>query len=86
MPPKAIPKNQLTLTSLFSKKDVKGTETVTELNIVTTNPEDEELVKFYASLGPKERQAHEIAKTALGMSYDVRRTRGFAAYSAQLLK
>jgi hypothetical protein len=86
MPPKAVPKNQLTLTSLFSKKEVKDPETTLESNVVSTNPEDEELVKFYASLGPKERQAHEIAKTALGMSYDVRRTRGFTAYSAQLLK
>lgn len=80
MPPKALPKNQLTLTSLFTKKEVNVTTSITESKTMTT--EDEDISKFYASLGPREKIAHEIAKTALGMSYDVRRTRGFAAYKA----
>ena len=80
MPPKfAITKNQVTLTSLF-RKEVKPSNIVTDTNTVVMNPEDEEIARFYASLSPRERIAHEIAKTALGMSYDVRRTRGFAAY------
>jgi len=79
MPPKALPKNQLTLTSLFTKKEVN---TVQIVESKSTTTEDEDVSKFYASLGPREKIAHEIAKTALGMSYDVRRTRGFAAYKA----
>jgi len=87
MPPKA--KNQLTLTSLFSKDvkvppvGVKETETVTVTEtktvteIVTEIHEDKEVAAFYASLTPNEKKAHDIAITFLRTSYDVRRTHGF---------
>ena len=79
MPPKhTLAKNQTTLTSLF-RKEVKADVTVPVTNTVTMNPEDTEITEFYASLTPQERIAHEIAKTALGMSYRVRETRGFKA-------
>lgn len=89
MPPKA--KNQLTLTSLFSKDvkvppvGVKETETktktvtepVTETVTETKTAEDKEVAAFYASLTPNEKKAHDIAITFLRTSYDVRRTHGF---------
>ena len=78
MPPKrSLPKNQTTLTSLF-RKEVKADDAVIK-NTVTMNSEDADIAEFYASLTPQERMAHEIAKTALGMSYRVRETRGFKA-------
>jgi hypothetical protein len=78
MPPKrTLAKNQTTLTSLL-RKEVKVEDAVTT-NTVVMNPEDTDIVEFYASLTPQERIAHEIAKTALGMSYRVRETRGFKA-------
>lgn len=78
MPPKrSLPKNQTTLTSLF-RKEVKADDAVIK-NTVTMNSEDADIAEFYASLTPPERMAHEIAKTALGMSYRVRETRGFKA-------
>ena len=86
MPPKRVlAKNQTTLTSLL-RKEVKVDDAVPVTNVVTMNPEDEgekekekEVAEFYASLSPRERIAHEIAKTALGMSYRVRETKGFKA-------
>jgi len=78
MPPKRnLAKNQTTLTSLL-RKEVKVEDAVTT-NTVVMNPEDTDIAEFYASLSPQERIAHEIAKTALGMSYRVRETRGFKA-------
>lgn len=79
MPPKhVLAKNQTTLTSLL-RKEVIVNNTAPVTNTVTMNPEDTEITEFYASLTPQERIAHEIAKTALGMSYRVRETRGFKA-------
>jgi len=78
MPPKRVlSKNQTTLTSLL-RKEVKAEDAVVT-NTVVMNSEDTDVAEFYASLTPQERMAHEIAKTALGMSYRVRETRGFKA-------
>lgn len=78
MPPKrTLDKNQTTLTSLL-RKEVKAEDAVIT-NTVVMNSEDADIAEFYASLTPQERMAHEIAKTALGMSYRVRETRGFKA-------
>ena len=88
--PKAVPKNQTSVASLFSKLTVSKTE---DVKVKTPeNPEnlseepeaepilssaDTEIKEFYATLTPYERLAHEIAVEKLGTSYDVSRTHGF---------
>ena len=83
--PKAVPKNQTSVASLFSKLTVSKTEDVkvkTPENL-SEEPEpilssvDTEIKEFYATLTPYERLAHEIAVEKLGTSYDVSRTHGF---------
>lgn len=78
-----VAKNQLSITSLFSKLtvsetsiDEKAYEKVTEPTTILKS-EDADVNSFYASLTPGERVAHEIAVEKLGTSYDVVRTHGF---------
>jgi len=80
-----VAKNQQSITSLFSKLTISKTSTDVTHEVTEKAPEpmpmltseDDAITRFYASLTPAERIAHEIAVEKLGTSYDVVRTHGF---------
>jgi hypothetical protein len=85
--------NQTSIKSLFTKKSkeeaiVANTERATEpinpIKKTVLTSTDEQIMKYYETLTPSQRIAHEIAVTKLGTSYDVSRTHGYLAWLKSL--
>jgi hypothetical protein len=89
MPPKkvtVVPTNSIaSVFATASKPKVTSTPKASVAESkqeVTLSSLDSFVSKFYASLTPYERIAHEIAVEKLGTSYDVTRTHGFQKWRA----
>jgi hypothetical protein len=54
-------------------------ESNTNTNTKNTN-QDQHSTQYVASLTPKEKKAYEIAKSHLGTSFDLEKSRGFQAF------
>lgn len=75
--------NQTSIKSLFNKSKEPSAATtgvkapMKKTVLIST---DEQVMKYYETLSPNQRVAHEIAVEKLGTSYDVTRTHGYLAW------
>jgi len=73
--------NQTSIKSLFAKEaKPKADKKEVAKTLVSLASSEPLVTKYYETLSPQQRIAHEIAVEKLGTSYDVTRTHGYLSW------